>query len=90
MNCSDAIPPNFTWSCHVREQVKIYAGPRLLRQLKFGPLMAKSMKMEYGGLECTVEVVDDIDDAVEHINRYGSAHTDAIVTDNGLYDWFIP
>jgi hypothetical protein len=65
-------------------QVKIYSGPRLLRHLKFGPLLAKSLKMEYGALECTVEIVDDVNDAIRHINQYGSEHTDAIVTDDGL------
>jgi glutamate-5-semialdehyde dehydrogenase len=38
---------------------------------------------EYLGPVLAVRVVDDLDGAVDHINRYGSAHTDAIVTD----DW---
>jgi len=29
-----------------------------------------------------VRVVDDLDEALEHIRRYGSGHTEAIVTDN--------
>ena len=29
-----------------------------------------------------VKVVADIDEAIKHINKYGSAHTDAIVSDN--------
>ena len=28
----------------------------------------------------TVELVDSLDEAIEHINRYGSKHTDAIIT----------
>jgi glutamate-5-semialdehyde dehydrogenase len=28
----------------------------------------------------SVKVVDSLDDAIAHINRYGSGHTDAIVT----------
>lgn len=35
---------------------------------------------EFLNLILAVKVVDDIDAAVNHINRYGSAHTDAIVT----------
>ncbi len=29
-----------------------------------------------------IRVVDDIDMAIEHINKYGSHHSDAIITEN--------
>src|SRR5690606_19613927 len=35
---------------------------------------------EYLDLILAVKVVDSIDEAIDHINRYGSKHTDAIVT----------
>ncbi len=35
---------------------------------------------EYLGPIISVKVVDTIDDAIQHINRYGSHHTDAIIT----------
>ncbi len=35
---------------------------------------------EYLDLILAVRVVDSIDEAIDHINRYGSRHTDAIVT----------
>lgn len=35
---------------------------------------------EYLGPEISIAVVDDLDAAIVHINRYGSHHTDAIVT----------
>ena len=38
---------------------------------------------EYLDLVLSVRVVDDLDAAIRHINRYGSGHTDAIVTENG-------
>ncbi|CAL1537684.1 unnamed protein product [Lymnaea stagnalis] len=62
--------------------VKIHAGPKLGQLLKFGPSLAASMRTEYSSLECAVEIVDDLDDAINHINKYGSSHTDAIVTNN--------
>ncbi len=37
---------------------------------------------EYLGPKISVRVVEDLQQAVEHINRYGSHHTDAIVTAN--------
>ncbi len=39
-------------------------------------------RAEYGDLRLAVAVVDDLDAAVAHIHRYGSAHTDAVVTDD--------
>ena len=63
--------------------MKIYAGPRLLSHMKFGPPPAKSLSAEYGALELSMEVVDDVESAMQHIYKYGSSHTDAIVTENG-------
>jgi glutamate-5-semialdehyde dehydrogenase len=37
---------------------------------------------EYLGPILAVKVVSDLDDAISHINRYGSQHTDSIVTEN--------
>ncbi|RJP70332.1 MAG: glutamate-5-semialdehyde dehydrogenase [Candidatus Abyssobacteria bacterium SURF_17] len=39
-------------------------------------------RTEYLDLILSVKVVDSIDEAIEHIARYGSAHSDAIVTEN--------
>uniref|UniRef100_A0A8D3BPW6 Delta-1-pyrroline-5-carboxylate synthase n=1 Tax=Scophthalmus maximus TaxID=52904 RepID=A0A8D3BPW6_SCOMX len=62
--------------------VKIHAGPRFASYLTFSPSEANSLRTEYGDLECCMEVVDSMLEAVDHIHKYGSSHTDVIVTEN--------
>uniref|UniRef100_A0A8C9ZN92 Delta-1-pyrroline-5-carboxylate synthase n=1 Tax=Sander lucioperca TaxID=283035 RepID=A0A8C9ZN92_SANLU len=64
------------------ENVKIHAGPRFASYLTFSPSEVKSLRTEYGDLECCIEVVDSMQDAVDHIHKYGSSHTDVIITEN--------
>ena len=42
----------------------------------------KDWATEYLDLILSVKVVDDIDEAIAHINRYGSHHTDAILAED--------
>jgi len=66
-----------------KEGVNVYSGPALAKRLTFGPPPAKSLRTEYGSLDCAIEVVSGVHEAVEHIAKYGSGHTDVIVTENG-------
>ncbi len=43
--------------------------------------------MEYLDLTLAVKVVADMDEAVDHIRKYGSSHTDAIITANYDRAW---
>lgn len=65
--------------------MKILAGPRFASYLTFSPSEAKSLRTEYGDLECCLEVVDSMQEAVDHIHKYGSSHTDVIITENGMW-----
>ncbi|EGD76772.1 aldehyde dehydrogenase 18 family [Salpingoeca rosetta] len=62
--------------------VKVHVGPRLDELVALGGPPVDDYHIEYGELECTVEVVDDTDAAINHIHDYGSSHTDVILTEN--------
>ncbi|MAG91228.1 glutamate-5-semialdehyde dehydrogenase [Candidatus Woesearchaeota archaeon] len=42
----------------------------------------KDWSTEYNDLILSIKVVNDLNEAINHINRYGSGHTDGIVTEN--------
>ena len=42
----------------------------------------KDWKTEYLSPTISVKIVNGVDDAINHINKYGSSHTDSIVTKN--------
>merc|ERR1719414_1255927 len=65
-----------------KADVKIYSGPRLSTTLTFGPPKAEKLSFEYGDLACTIEIVKDVDEAIEHVHKYGSGHTEVIVTED--------
>ena len=46
------------------------------------PATEANWSTEYGVLEMNVAVVDSVDAAADHIARYGTNHTEAIVTEN--------
>lgn len=42
----------------------------------------KEWAFEYGEKELSVKIVENIEKAVDHINEYGSGHTDCIISEN--------
>ena len=44
------------------------------------PATDEDFATEYLGPILSIKIVDSLDEAIEHINRFGSRHTDAIVT----------
>jgi glutamate-5-semialdehyde dehydrogenase len=49
-------------------------------EVKVGPASEDDWRTEYLGMKMAVGVVDSLDEAIEHVNRYGSGHSEAIVT----------
>ncbi|KAG9510583.1 Delta-1-pyrroline-5-carboxylate synthase, partial [Fragariocoptes setiger] len=84
------------WRKLCEHNVVINVGPRLHQMLDAihssefkAPLMA-SMRTEYSSLELTIEMVDSVEQAIDHINAFGSGHTDTIVTNHrGSADLFL-
>lgn len=46
------------------------------------PATEQDWSTEYSDLILSVKIVDGLDEAIEHINRYGSRHTEAIITED--------
>jgi glutamate-5-semialdehyde dehydrogenase len=46
------------------------------------PATEQDWKTEYSDLIVSVKIVDGVNEAIEHINKYGSRHTESIVTES--------
>ncbi|XP_019192052.1 PREDICTED: delta-1-pyrroline-5-carboxylate synthase-like [Ipomoea nil] len=60
--------------------VTIFGGPKASSLLNIPE--ADSLHHEYSSLACTVEIVDDVYAAIDHIHQHGSSHTDCIITED--------
>ena len=47
-----------------------------------GRALAEELRAEFLSMDIAVAVVDGVDAAVDHVNEYGTGHTEAIVTTN--------
>ncbi|XP_076955331.1 delta-1-pyrroline-5-carboxylate synthase-like [Bidens hawaiensis] len=63
-----------------QEGVTLFSGPRVNGVVSFSK--ANTFHHEYNSKACTIEIVNNVDEAIEHIHSYGSSHTECIVTDN--------
>lgn len=53
---------------------------RTRKYIDVTPATDADWQTEYLDLILSIKIVDGLDDAIDHINRYGSGHTDVIVT----------
>jgi len=63
-------------------QVELRGCPKTAAVIDAKPATEKDWSTEYLDYILSIKVVDGLDEAIEHINRYGSSHTDAIVTNS--------
>jgi glutamate-5-semialdehyde dehydrogenase len=50
--------------------------------IKINPAVEEDWSTEYLAPVLSIKIVDGIDDAISHINRYSSQHTESIITEN--------
>lgn len=66
--------------------VEVFADPEAARLLKGYPFLQKAKPADFAreflSLKCAVKVVSGIDEALEHIARYSTRHSEAIVSGN--------
>jgi glutamate-5-semialdehyde dehydrogenase len=55
---------------------------RAIRDVSVEPVAENEWHTEYGDLILAIKVVNGVNEAIDHIQRFGSAHTDAIVTND--------
>lgn len=66
-----------------RYSVQVKAGQKAQKFLKGAKKATqKDWSTEYLDLIVSIKIVNDLEEAIEHINFYGSHHTDTIVTEN--------
>lgn len=65
-----------------RENVKIYADQRVCSIFsEADKATEEDWYNEYLDLSVSVKVVDDVEEAIQHINKYGTRHSEAIITE---------
>jgi glutamate-5-semialdehyde dehydrogenase len=68
-----------------RANVEVRGCPRvlaLLPEAKLVPAIEKDWSTEYSDLIVSVKIVDTFEQGLEHIHKYGSRHTECIVTED--------
>jgi len=64
------------------ENVQLRGDEATAKIIEAKPAQDHDWQTEYGDLILAIKVVDSIDNAIAHINQYGSKHTDAIITED--------
>lgn len=64
------------------KNVEIAGCPRTVQIIPVTPAAEEDWKTEYLDYKISIKIVDSLDEAIDHINKYGSGHTDSIITGN--------
>ncbi|MBK5247006.1 MAG: glutamate-5-semialdehyde dehydrogenase [Peptostreptococcaceae bacterium] len=61
--------------------VELRGCPKTLKTIDCIPATEEDFKTEYLDFILSIKIVENLDEAINHINKYGSHHTDCIVTE---------
>lgn len=64
------------------DRIQYRCDARSMSLIPCEPATDQDFETEYLDYILSIKVVDDIDEAIAHINRYGSHHTDCIITED--------
>ena len=65
-----------------KKEVELRGCDRTLEFLNISKAVEEDWVTEYLAPILSIKIVDDLKSAIDHINKFGSAHTDSIVTEN--------
>jgi glutamate-5-semialdehyde dehydrogenase len=65
-----------------KKQVAITGCPRTQEIIPVASATEQDWKTEYLDYKLSIKIVKDVDEAINHINYYGSGHTDSIITES--------
>jgi glutamate-5-semialdehyde dehydrogenase len=63
-----------------QKQVELVGCKETQKIIEVGPAVDEDWKTEYLDYKLSIKIVSSIQEAVEHINAYGSGHTDSIIS----------
>ncbi len=65
-----------------KENVRILGTEEVSKLIELNETVDESKFKEYLELAVSVKLVENVDEAIDHINKYGSHHTDSIITES--------
>ncbi|VXD13972.1 glutamate-5-semialdehyde dehydrogenase [Planktothrix paucivesiculata] len=64
------------------KNVELRGDAKTLKIVNIQPATAEDWSTEYSDLILSIKIVESLEEAIAHINTYGSGHTDAIITED--------
>ncbi len=70
------------------KNVEIMGCPKTLKKFNLTPATENDYYQEYGDYKISCKIVSDIHEAIAHINKYSTGHSECIVTENYQHAMF--